>query len=115
MINKLLLGDIRIYCRESFVNRQFVHFNIVRCDIILIATICYTLVMKRKDKTYTIFEAEKILGTDFLTLHRACKYGFINATKVDNTDRFGTWRISEKELKRAKKTLPNSFNDERCA
>jgi hypothetical protein len=61
---------------------------------------------KRKRKTYDIFEAEKILGIDFLTLHRACKYGFIEATKVDNSDRFGTWRISEAALKRAKKTLP---------
>jgi len=33
-----------------------------------------------------------------LTLHRACNYGFINATKVDNTDRFGTWRTIEIEL-----------------
>jgi hypothetical protein len=55
-------------------------------------------VTKRKDKTHTIFEAEKILGIDFLTLHRACNYGFINATKVDNTDRFGTWRTIEIEL-----------------
>ncbi len=61
---------------------------------------------KRKTKTYTIYEAEKILGINFLTLHSACKYGFIKATKIDNTERFGTWRISETELKRAKKTLP---------
>jgi hypothetical protein len=61
---------------------------------------------KHKRKTYDIFEAEKILGIDFLTLHRACKYGFIEATKVDNSNRFGAWRISAAALKRAKKTLP---------
>jgi hypothetical protein len=41
-----------------------------------------------------------------LTLHGACKHGFIQATKVDNKNTLGSWRISETELKRAKETLP---------
>ena len=61
---------------------------------------------KHKGKTYTIFEAEKILGIDWYTLHGACKHGFIKATKIDNSGTFGSWHISKAELKRAKKTLP---------